>query len=63
VVHSDSHAAAEELQQRDVLIVTHQAFINAKRSLKVPSGKWLELGVGAFSGNMKISFQAARSIG
>jgi hypothetical protein len=27
------------------------------------SGKWLELGVGAFSGNMKVSFQAARSIG
>jgi fructokinase len=28
----------------------------------VPSGMWLEFG-GAISGNMKVSFQAARSIG
>jgi hypothetical protein len=34
-----------------------------REQLEVPSGKWLELGVGAFSGNMKVSFQAARSIG
>jgi hypothetical protein len=36
--HSDSHATAEELHQSDVLIVTHQAFINAKRSLKAHVG-------------------------
>jgi hypothetical protein len=29
---------------------------------RVPSGKWLEFGA-AISGNMKVSFQAARSIG
>jgi hypothetical protein len=38
VHHSDSHATAEELHQSDVLIVTHQAFINAKRSLKEQRG-------------------------
>ena len=38
VHHSDSHATAEELRQSDVLIVTHQAFINAKRSLKEQRG-------------------------
>jgi hypothetical protein len=38
VHHSDSHATAEELHQNDVLIVTHQAFINAKRSLKEQRG-------------------------
>jgi hypothetical protein len=38
VHHSDSHATAEELHQSDVLIVTHQAFINAKRSLKAHVG-------------------------
>jgi hypothetical protein len=29
----------------------------------VPSGKWLEFGVARYPGNMKVSFQAARSIG
>jgi hypothetical protein len=29
----------------------------------VPSGKWLEFGVARSPGNMKVSFQAARSIG
>ena len=32
-------------------------------NVAVPSGKWLEFGVARFSGNMKVSFQAARSIG
>jgi hypothetical protein len=31
--------------------------------LPVPSGMWLEFGVARSSGNMKVSFQAARSIG
>jgi hypothetical protein len=55
---------------RDTGQVTHRiaANIDEERDrliaeLKVPSGKWLELGVGAFTGNMKVSFQAARSIG
>ncbi len=38
VHHSDSHATAEDLRQSDVLIVTHQAFVNAKRSLKAHLG-------------------------
>lgn len=38
VNHSDSHATPEELQQSDALIVTHQAFINAKRGLKEQRG-------------------------
>jgi hypothetical protein len=29
----------------------------------VPSGKWLEFGVGRSPGKLKVSFQAARSIG
>jgi hypothetical protein len=33
-----------------------------KVEIKVPSGMWLEFG-GAISSNMKVSFQAARSIG
>jgi hypothetical protein len=37
--------------------------VKMMEAVTVPSGKWLELGVGAFSGNMKVSFQAARSIG
>jgi hypothetical protein len=32
------------------------------REVRVPSGRWLELGRSAFSGDMKVSFQAARSI-
>lgn len=36
--HSDRRATTEELHQSDVLIVTHQAFINAKRSLKEQRG-------------------------
>ncbi len=32
-------------------------------SAKVPSGKWLELSLARSPGNMKLSFQAARSIG
>ena len=34
VHHSDSYATAEELHEADVVIITHQAFLNAKRSLK-----------------------------
>jgi hypothetical protein len=34
VHHSDSYATAEELHKSDVVIITHQAFLNAKRNLK-----------------------------
>lgn len=34
VHHSDSYAAAEELHESEVVIITHQAFLNAKRDLK-----------------------------
>ncbi len=34
VHHSDSYATPEELHRSDVLIITHQAFLNAKRNLK-----------------------------
>ena len=36
--------------------------LNTTSDSAVPSGMWLEFG-GAISGNMKVSFQAARSIG
>lgn len=39
VNHSDRRATTEELHQSDVLIVTHQAFINAKRGLKKERGE------------------------
>jgi hypothetical protein len=34
VHHSDSKASPEELHQSDVVVITHQAFLNAERSLK-----------------------------
>jgi hypothetical protein len=34
VHHSDSKANAEELHQSDVVVITHQAFLNAKRGLR-----------------------------
>jgi hypothetical protein len=48
-----------ELQQfKDALVV-----IGVLTSGKVPSGKWLELGLALSPGSTKVSFQAARSIG
>ena len=35
----------------------------SKKSWPVPSGKWLEFAWAHSPGNMKVSFQAARSIG
>ena len=61
----------EIADKRDQTLSHLVATIDAKRQhtnlssairLLVPSGKWLEFG-GAISGNMKVSFQAARSIG
>ena len=34
VHHSDTRATPDDLHQSDVVVVTHQAFLNAKRSLK-----------------------------
>ncbi|MBR0969605.1 DEAD/DEAH box helicase family protein [Bradyrhizobium japonicum] len=34
VHHSDNYAKPEELHESDVVIITHQAFLNAKRNLK-----------------------------
>jgi hypothetical protein len=39
-----------------------QPMSTKSREVRVPSGRWLELGRSAFSGDMKVSFQAARSI-
>ncbi|MHC2625057.1 hypothetical protein ACVIW2_007089 [Bradyrhizobium huanghuaihaiense] len=39
VHHSDSYATPEELHESDVVIITHQAFLNAKRKLKGQDGR------------------------
>jgi hypothetical protein len=36
---------------------------SVRDKIMVPSGMWLEFGVARSPGNMKVSFQAARSIG
>ncbi|WP_304741981.1 hypothetical protein [Bradyrhizobium sp.] len=51
-----SSAMAQALSTRDILSLN-------KFGKKVPSGMRLEFGLARSPGNMKVSFQAARSIG
>jgi hypothetical protein len=39
VHHSDSYASGDELHESEIVIITHQAFINAKRDLKEQNGR------------------------
>jgi hypothetical protein len=45
-----------------VVSIDHNTFISSEITVAVPSGKWLEFDVARSPGNMKVSFQAARSI-
>src|SRR5262249_8587165 len=39
VHHSDSHSKGDELRDSEIVIITHQAFVNAKRDLKEKNGR------------------------